>query len=72
MKIAATPTPSINSMVTDSESVDAHVRATNAETIELNVKPMNPWQDEARPRWEGKRSNVIRVRLGAARDMPMT
>ena len=72
MKIVATPTPSINIIVTANESVDAHVRATNADTMELNVRPMNPWQDEARPRWEGKRSKVIRVRLGAARDMPIT
>ena len=72
MKIVATPTPSINSIVTANESVVAQVRATNAETTELKARLMNPWQDEAKPRWEGKRSNVIKVRLGIARDMPMT
>ena len=59
-------------MVTARESVVPQVRETNAETTELNARLMNPWQDEAKPRWEGKRSNVIRVRLGIARDMPIT
>ena len=62
----------MSSIVTARDRVVAQVRATNAETRELKARLMNPWEDAARPRWEGKRSKVIKVRLGIARDMPMT